>query len=228
MIKSINKTQILFCFASFLSASAVAETDTLWSKTFLQYQAANLWVPKEIRTQLEAERKDQPGKTKYIKSTLSSWEKHDPVYTNVSTNNNWQVLTEETKSVDGINNMLMSLDKMKSSLLVQGSVPLRLENQNLDGRNLAVFELSDGGMGKKVSIKMWVAPDTACMVKMDTSIHITLYADVNFSTRYTEPNKDGLCLHSLMQGNIDMQIPFKKGNIHIKQSNSDWTPRPAN
>ena len=117
---------------------------------------------------------------------------------------------------------------MKSSLFDGEIKPKQLANETVDGRNLAVFQLSEGGLGKKVSVKMWINPDTTCMVKMDTAIHIALYADADFSTRYTEPDKEGLCLHSQMQGNIDMQIPFRKAKLHIKQSNSDWVLKPAN
>lgn len=225
---SFTKTLLLFSLASFLSTGFAAETDALWNKTLSQYRAANLWVPKEIRTQLDVERKDQPGKTSYIKSSLSGWEKQDPTYTNISTDNNWQALSDQKKSVDGINKLLMALDEMKSSLFDGEIKPKQLTNETIDGKNLAVFQLSDGGMGRKVSVKIWISPDTACMVKMDTSMHVALYADADFSTRYTEPNKEGLCLQSQMQGSIDMQIPFKKAKMHIKQSNSDWALKSAN
>lgn len=29
-------------------------------------------------------------------------------------------------------------------------------------------------------------------------------------------------------GNIDIQIPFKKGKMKIKQNNNDWVPKPVN
>ncbi|MES2036289.1 MAG: hypothetical protein V4495_00505 [Pseudomonadota bacterium] len=225
---SITKTLLLFSLTSILSTGFAAETDAFWNKTVSQYKAANMWVPKEIRTQLDAERKDQPTKTNYIKSSLSGWEKQDPGYTSISTDNNWQALSDQKKSADGINKMLTALDEMKSSLFDGEVKAKQLANETMDGKNLAVFQLSDGGMGRKVSIKIWLNPDTACIVKMDTSIHVALYADADFSTRYTEPNKEGLCLHSQMQGNIDMQIPFKKAKLHIKQSNSDWVLKPAN
>ncbi|MBI3730315.1 MAG: hypothetical protein HY254_18540 [Burkholderiales bacterium] len=225
---SITKTLLLFSLTCFFSSSIAAETDTLWNKSLSQYKAANLWIPKEMRTQLDTERKDQPTKTDYIKSSLSGWEKQDPTYTNISTDNNWQALSDQKKTADGINKLLMALDEMKSSLFDGEIKPKQLANETIDGKNLAVFQLSDGGMGRKVSVKLWIIPDTACMVKMNTSIHVALYADADFSTRYTEPNKQGLCLHSQMQGSIDMQIPFKKAKIHIKQSNSDWTLKPAN
>ncbi|MFZ6709993.1 hypothetical protein [Undibacterium sp. TC9W] len=228
MIKQIKTSLFLLSLVILPAAYAWTEADPLWNKTMSQYKQTNQWVPKDMRTQLDAERKDQPSKTAYIKSTLNGWEKQEPKYTIAATDSNWQILPEQKKSAEGINKMLTGLDELKSSLL-EGEVKVkRLANENLDGKNLAVFQLSDDGAGKKVSIKVWVHPDTACMVKMDTSMHVAFYADADFSTRYTEPGKEGLCFRGQMQGNIDIQIPFKKAKMSIKQNHADWTPKPVN
>ncbi len=228
MMTFTRKSLLLFSLAILSGSGLAAETDTLWNKTLAQYKAANLWAPKEIRTQIEAERKDQPGKTAYIKSTLNGWEKQDPKYASANTDSNWQILPEQKKSPDAINKILTGLDELKSSLLEGNAKVRRMDNDVLDGKSLAVFQLSDDGAGSKVIIKIWANPDTACIVKMDSTMHVTLYADASFSTRYTEPGKDGLCFRGQMQGNIDIQVPFKKAKMSIKQNNSDWTLKPAN
>ncbi|WP_170133642.1 hypothetical protein [Undibacterium pigrum] len=224
----MKKILLLLSFLTLSNASAATETDPLWNKVLAQYKASNLWVPKEIKTQLDAERKDQGNKTSYIKSTLSGWEKQEARYASINTDSNWQALPEQKKSADAINKMLTGLDELKSSLFEEGIKIQRLENEVLDGKKLGVFLLSDDGAGKQISIKIWADPDTACIVKMNTSMHVTLYADAEFSTRYTEPAKGGLCFRGQMQGNIDIQIPFKKGKMQIKQNNNDWVPKPAN
>ncbi|WP_423018634.1 hypothetical protein [Undibacterium sp. Di27W] len=224
----MKKFLLLLSLAILSNASAATETDPLWNKVLAQYKASNLWAPKEIRTQLDAERKDQGNKTSYIKSSLSGWEKQEAKYASINTDSNWQTLPEQKKSADAISKMLTGLDELKSSLFEEDVKIKRLENEVLDGKNLGVFLLKDDGAGKQISIKIWVNPETACMVKMNTSMHVTLYADAEFSTRYTEPAKEGLCFREQMQGNIDIQIPFKKGKMQIKQSNNDWIPKPAN
>ncbi|MFZ6768948.1 hypothetical protein ACO0LM_17960 [Undibacterium sp. Di26W] len=228
MIKQIKTSIFLVSLVILPAAHARAEADPLWSKTMSQYKLTNQWVPKEIRTQINAERKDQPDKTAYIKSTLNGWEKQEPKYTSATTDSNWQILPEQQKSADGTNKMLTGLDELKSSLLEGGVKVKRLNNESQDGKNLAVFQLSDDGAGMKIDIKIWVNPDTACMVKMDTSMHVAFFADADFSTRYTEPGKEGLCFREKMQGNIDIQIPFKKAKMSIKQNHADWTPKPVN
>ncbi len=228
MIKQIKTSLFLLSLVILPAAHARADADILWNKAMAQYKLSNQWVPKEIRTQIDAERKGQPGKTAYVKSTLNGWEKQEPKYTSATTDSNWQILPEQKKSADGINKMLTGLDELKSSLLEDEVKVKRLANENLNGKNLVVFQLSDDDAGKKVSIKVWVHPDTACMVKMDTSMHVAFYADADFSTHYTEPGKEGMCFRGQMQGNIDIQIPFKKAKMSIKQTHAEWTPKPVN
>lgn len=135
----MKKILLLLSFLTLSNASAAAETDPLWNKVLAQYKASNLWAPKEIKTQLDAERKDQGNKTSYIKSTLSGWKKQEARYASISTDSNWQTLPEQKKSADAINKLLAGLDELKSGLFEEDIKIKRLENEILDGKKLGVF-----------------------------------------------------------------------------------------
>lgn len=223
----MKKIILLSVMGLLMSAANSAETDVLWQKTLTQFKATSAWVAQDIRTQLEAQRKDQPAKIHYVQSTLSSWDKQNPVYSSINTDSQWHALPEQKNNADALNKMIASLDKSKTELLDGKNIPKRLDNETLDGKNFAVFHLSEGEMGQKITVKMWVNPDTACLHKMETSLHITLYADADPTSLYAEPNKNGVCLQNQMQGMIDIQIPFKKAKLNFWQSHGNWVGKPA-
>ena len=223
----MRKIAFLLTLLVLSSHVTAMEKDSLWLKAQSQYKASNLWVAQDIRTQLETARPDQPKKISYVQSSLASWEKQNPVYASVNTDSQWQALPEQKKGTDSINKMLSGIDKFKDELMYGEDAPKRLDNEAVDGKSLAVYQFNENGIGQKVSVKMWIRPDTACIYKIETSARISMFADADLTSHYNEPNKEGICLQSQLQGSMDVQIPFKKGKMLIKQISNNWVRKPA-
>lgn len=194
----------------------------MWRKTVERAQAAHLLVASEIDMNASISKGGQPASPAHFQSHLSGWAQGKPVYTTTELD----VLPGAAKkNGQAISTMMNSIVDTEQSLLVPEAKVRRVDAQRLDGKNWTVFHLEDGSVGRKMTARVWVDAETACIHQIDTDLHLALYMDARVKTAYAI-DAQGRCLPGKIDADIEILVPFKGGKMKMTQSATDWIARP--
>lgn len=201
------------------AAPAAKPVDPLWSKAVALNASVRNWIPEDIDIKAETDDGDEVKKVR-SRSHLTGWEKGKPRYvvTDIEPKAKPGKKDESSFNIDGFT-------AMTDDVLTMDAAVKRIDKQELHGAQWTVFQVSKSETGVKITIKLWVDPQSGVLHQTESVILVPLLADINIVTAYGPHPVIGQ-VPKVSDINVDVRIPFKSAKLHMVNTPSNWIKRP--
>ena len=169
----------IFCLVLLFSiCSSANASDLLWSKVVARSIEMNKWVAQDLESDIES----VEGDVFRVKSTLhaAGWNKDRPVYAISKISLEPEMPNEKAPSPSDFDAFI----RLADTALSEGMAVTRSDNQLLDGQLWTKFQWEIKKIAGSRAFTAWVSPETGCLHKFDSHIHIPIMADMNIVKHY--------------------------------------------
>ncbi len=212
---------VLTASLSLHAESHAQQADPLWLKIVAKLQAIQQLAPKDIETTMDIIAKEKT-KRLYIQKQITSWDQQLPVHSNVKL----IVIPppDDSKKEFKPFDVKEMMDMMVGEIFTPDAKVSRSDGVNLAGKTWTLFELKQGGM-TKVSMRIWVQPETAMILQQEIEAYIPMGFDAKIQTQYELADSTAnvpISTHS--KGEV--LIPFRGMKFSITETFRNWISRP--
>lgn len=191
--------------------------DPMWANATKQRSALSKWVAKNIEQNVAETPKGEATKKTRIYKQFVRIEKNKPVYRILEISPPSNDGSEADQNVDFGAMFLPLENKIFSNAIAMQ----RKENQALNGKTLAVFELSKVGL----TLKYWVDPETGELVQRVFQGSMSFAMSGTMTTMYNT-GSGTLNLPNHATTKISISIPFQKAEIGMTDTYLNWIELP--
>lgn len=213
-----NILAVAACSGALIPLHAQDSRD-LWKSTAAQLEASHRWIAADVAIVSDVAKGSE---VKHVAASmqLRGWDQGKPVYALVK--------SDPVDSKQSLNKDFSFLDKFASlsDALSKGVPPKRIDGQFLDGIAATVFEIRLDETIQSGAVKLWVDPGSGAPRQMVITVHVPLAIDATITT-YFVSGPHGQALPGSVDFAIEILLPFKKSQLHMRQTNSGWIERPV-